>query len=90
MGALFAPTGHAYGPIQPPSGNEYDTQQQREPRRTRMYFRSASSRLKKLVTTGLIGAAYSGAVFADDVSGSDSLLCYGLSAARLRPESSST
>lgn len=47
-----------------------------------MYFRSANSRLKKLVSTGLIGAAYSGAVLADDVSGSDSLLCYGLSAAR--------
>lgn len=38
--------------------------------------------LKRLVATGLIGLAYSGAVFADNVSGSDSLLCYGLSAAR--------
>ena len=36
----------------------------------------------KRVVTGLAGLLYCGAVFADDVSGSDSLLCYGLSAAR--------
>jgi hypothetical protein len=37
--------------------------------------------LKKVVA-GLAGLMWCGAVFADDVSGSDSLLCYGLSAAR--------
>jgi hypothetical protein len=47
-----------------------------------MHPRSANFNLKKWAVAGLIGAAYGGAVFADDVSGSDSLLCYGLSAAR--------
>ena len=46
-----------------------------------MYFRQGEQTLR-LVTTGLVGLLYCGAVFADDVSGSDSLLCYGLSAAR--------
>lgn len=36
----------------------------------------------KRVVTGLAGLLWCGAVFADDVTGSDSLLCYGLSAAR--------
>jgi len=46
-----------------------------------MHFRPPSDKTKKLLT-GLAGLLYCGAVFADDVSGSDSLLCYGLSAAR--------
>jgi hypothetical protein len=46
-----------------------------------MHFRSPNDKTKKLLT-GLAGLLYCGAVFADDVSGSDSLLCYGLSAAR--------
>ena len=46
-----------------------------------MQFRHPSERTLKLVT-GLVGLLYCGAVFADDVTGSDSLLCYGLSAAR--------
>ena len=46
-----------------------------------MYFRQGEHTLR-LVTTGLVGLLYCGAVFADDVTGSDSLLCYGLSAAR--------
>jgi hypothetical protein len=36
----------------------------------------------KGVVTGLAGLMWCGAVLADDVTGSDSLLCYGLSAAR--------
>ena len=37
----------------------------------------------RFVTTGLVGVAVQPALlFADDLSGSDSLLCYGLSAAR--------
>ena len=47
-----------------------------------MHFRHASVETLRLVTTGLVGLLYCGAVFADDVTGSDSLLCYGLSAAR--------
>jgi hypothetical protein len=47
-----------------------------------MHLRHASEPTLRLVTTGLIGLLYCGAVFADDVAGSDSLLCYGLSAAR--------
>jgi hypothetical protein len=43
---------------------------------------SAAVNLRRLVTTSLIGLVYSSAVLADDVSGSDALLCYGLSAAR--------
>ena len=46
-----------------------------------MYFRHPSEHRLSLVT-GLVGMLYCGAVFADDVTGSDSLLCYGLSAAR--------
>jgi hypothetical protein len=46
-----------------------------------MYFRHPSEHRLSLVT-GLVGLLYCGAVFADDVTGSDSLLCYGLSAAR--------
>ena len=46
-----------------------------------MHFRPPNDKTKKLLT-GLAGLLYCGAVFADDVSGSDSLLCYGLSAAR--------
>jgi hypothetical protein len=47
-----------------------------------MRVRLPAGNLGRLVTTGLVGVLYSAAVFADDVSGSDSLLCYGLSAAR--------
>jgi len=47
-----------------------------------MRLRHASEQILRLVTTGLVGLLYCGAVFADDVTGSDSLLCYGLSAAR--------
>ena len=36
----------------------------------------------KRVVTGLAGLLWCGAVFADNVAGSNSLLCYGLSAAR--------
>jgi hypothetical protein len=51
------------------------------PPETRMQFRQPSKKNVRLLTTGLAGL-YCGAVLADDVSGSDSLLCYGLSAAR--------
>jgi hypothetical protein len=47
-----------------------------------MHFRHSSEQTLRLVTTGFVGLLYCGAVFADDVTGSDSLLCYGLSAAR--------
>ena len=47
-----------------------------------MYFCHSGEQTLRLVTTGLVGLLYCGAVFADDVTGSDSLLCYGLSAAR--------
>ena len=47
-----------------------------------MHFRPPSEKTTRLLTAGLAGLLYSGAVFADDVTGSDSLLCYGLSAAR--------
>lgn len=47
-----------------------------------MQFRHPSDKTLRLLTTGLVGVLYVGAVFADDVTGSDSLLCYGLSAAR--------
>jgi hypothetical protein len=47
-----------------------------------MHVRHARVGTLRLVTTGLVGLLYCGAVFADDVTGSDSLLCYGLSAAR--------
>jgi hypothetical protein len=47
-----------------------------------MHFRHPSETTLRLLTTGLAGVLYVGAVFADNVAGSDSLLCYGLSAAR--------
>ena len=47
-----------------------------------MHFRPPSEMTTRLLTAGLAGLLYSGAVVADDVTGSDSLLCYGLSAAR--------
>ena len=47
-----------------------------------MHFRPPSEKINGLLTTGLASLLYCGGVFADDVSGSDSLLCYGLSAAR--------
>lgn len=47
-----------------------------------MHLRFVDVNLDRLLTAGLIGLVYGGAVLADDVSGSDSLLCYGLSAAR--------
>ena len=47
-----------------------------------MQFRHPSDKTLRLLTTGLAGVLYVGAVLADDVTGSDSLLCYGLSAAR--------
>jgi|SRR5687768_15530884 len=46
-----------------------------------MQFRPPSQKTLRLLTTGL-ASLFCGAVLADDVSGSDSLLCYGLSAAR--------
>jgi hypothetical protein len=47
-----------------------------------MHFRAPSENVQRWLTTGLVSMLYGGAVLADDVSGSDSLLCYGLSAAR--------
>ena len=47
-----------------------------------MHFRHASEPILRLATTGLVGLLYCGAVFADELTGSDSLLCYGLSAAK--------
>src|SRR5262245_56102569 len=47
-----------------------------------MHFRHACSRTVTFGTTRRVGLLYCGAVFADDLTGSDSLLCYGLSAAR--------
>ena len=47
-----------------------------------MPFRAPNEKNSRLLATGLVGLLCSGAVFADDVTGSDSLLCYGLSAAR--------
>ena len=47
-----------------------------------MHLRLPSEKTTRLLTAGLAGLLYSGAVVADDVTGSDSLLCYGLSAAR--------
>jgi hypothetical protein len=52
----------------------------RRPGEIRMNFRLPYE-LKRVVT-GLAGLLWCGAAFADNVSGSDSLLCYGLSAAR--------
>jgi hypothetical protein len=46
-----------------------------------MQFRQPSEKTLRFLTAGLAGL-YCGTVLADDVSGSDSLLCYGLSAAR--------
>jgi hypothetical protein len=50
-----------------------------------MHFSAPSEKTNRLLAAGLAGLLYSGAVLADDVSGSDSLLCYGLSAARCEP-----
>lgn len=47
-----------------------------------MLFCLPRENVNKFLTTGLASLLYCGAVFAEDVSGSDSLLCYGLSAAR--------
>ncbi len=47
-----------------------------------MHRRAPTERTLRFLTTGLVGVLYCSAVFADDVTGSDSLLCYGLSAAR--------
>jgi hypothetical protein len=47
-----------------------------------MHVRAPRQKTFRFVTAGLAGLLYSGAVLADDVTGSDSLLCYGLSAAR--------
>jgi hypothetical protein len=47
-----------------------------------MHLPLPSEKTTRLLTAGLAGLLYSGAVVADDVTGSDSLLCYGLSAAR--------
>lgn len=46
-----------------------------------MQFRHPRDSTLRLLT-GLAGVLYVGSVFADDLTGSDSLLCYGLSAAR--------
>jgi hypothetical protein len=45
-------------------------------------LRRPTGTFTRLVSSSLVGLVYTGAVFADNVSGSDSLLCYGLSAAR--------
>jgi len=47
-----------------------------------MQLSAPSENIKKLLLTGVVGLLSCGAALADDVSGSDSLLCYGLSAAR--------
>ena len=47
-----------------------------------MLFRPPCEKTLRLLTAGLAGLLYSGAALADDVTGSDALLCYGLSAAR--------
>jgi hypothetical protein len=47
-----------------------------------MNFCRPSENVNRLLSAGLVSVLYCGAVFADDISGSDSLLCYGLSAAR--------
>ena len=47
-----------------------------------MDFRLRTENVNRILTTGIAGLLYSGAVVADDISGSDSLLCYGLSAVR--------
>jgi hypothetical protein len=47
-----------------------------------MHLRLRSEKTTRLLTAGLAGLLYSAAVVADDLTGSDSLLCYGLSAAR--------
>jgi hypothetical protein len=50
--------------------------------KTPMRLRAPSEKILKNLAAGVAGLLYCGAVFADDVAGSDSLLCYGLSAAR--------
>src|SRR5688572_699580 len=47
-----------------------------------MNFFRPSENFDRLLTTGMLSLLCCGAVFAEDLSGSDSLLCYGLSAAR--------
>ncbi len=47
-----------------------------------MHLRPRTENVTRFLTSGLAGLLYCGAVLADDISGSDSLLCYGLSAAR--------
>jgi hypothetical protein len=47
-----------------------------------MHRRFANLNLERFIAAGVMGLAYGGAALADDVSGSDTLLCYGLSAAR--------
>jgi hypothetical protein len=47
-----------------------------------MHFRPRNENVSRSLLTGLVGLFYCGAVFADDISGSDSLLCYGLAATR--------
>jgi hypothetical protein len=47
-----------------------------------MQFRVPTENMKRLLLNGVASLLPCGAVLADDVSGSDSLLCYGLTAAR--------
>jgi hypothetical protein len=47
-----------------------------------MQLRRSSEPTLRRLTSGLVGALYCAGALADDVTGSDSLLCYGLSAAR--------
>jgi hypothetical protein len=47
-----------------------------------MHRRFANLNLERFIAAGVMGLVYGGAALADDVSGSDTLLCYGLSAAR--------
>ena len=77
----------SYGPHATSADNEPRPPNHRRPLGEGMQFRHPSERTSKLVT-GLVGLLYCGAVFADDVTGSDSLLCYGLSAARCETGSS--
>ena len=47
-----------------------------------MRLRPTTGTFTRLVSSGIVGVLYSGAVFAEDVTGADPLLCYGLAATR--------
>jgi hypothetical protein len=77
---LIAP--RSYGSAAVSADNEHQAACHRWHREIPMRFRPRSEKTHRLLTAGLAGLLYGGAAFADDVSGSDMLLCYGLSAAR--------